>query len=150
MLERFVCQRSADRCCLIRTSERRGANPRPGMTPRVSPIHLRINMDTQKYNGWTNWATWMVNLHFDSCFFTDGEVEAGVFDDMDKDDIRCYVASWIQEYVESYLDDVVDNDNIFVQDLIFGTMQDVDWHDIADHYVDDILDELKDRELVAA
>ena len=29
-------------------------------------------------------------------------------------------------------------------------MQDVDWHDIADHYVDDILDELKDRELVAA
>lgn len=89
-------------------------------------------------------------MHFDNCFFTDGEVEAGVFDDMDADDIRCHVASWIQEYVESYLDDAVDTDNCFVDDLINSTLCDVDWHDIADHYVDDILDELKDRDLVAA
>jgi predicted DNA-binding protein len=107
-------------------------------------------MDTQKYNGWTNYATWLVNMHFDSCFFTDGEVEDGVFDDMNKDGIRCYVASWIQEYVESYLEEVVDTDNIFVSDIIESTINDVDWHDIADHYVDDILDAVKDKELAAA
>ena len=106
-------------------------------------------MDTQKYNGWTNWATWMVNLHFDGLDFTD-EIEDGTFDDMDKDDIRCRLASYIQEYVESYLEEVADTSNAFVSDLINGTIQDVDWHDIADHYVDDILEELKDRELIAA
>ena len=106
-------------------------------------------MDTQKYNGWTNYATWMVNLHFQNFDFTD-EVELGAFDDMDADDIRGYVASWIQEFVEMYLDQVVDTNNCFVQDCINSTLNDVDWHDIADHYVDDIIDEVKDRDLVAA
>ena len=106
-------------------------------------------MDTQKYNGWTNYATWMVNLHFDCLDFTD-DVESGVFDDMDADDIRGHVASWIQEYVEMYLDEVVDIHNPFAQDLINSTLNDVDWHDIADHYVDDIQDAVNDRDLVAA
>ena len=106
-------------------------------------------MDTQKYNGWTNYATWLVNLHFDNLDFTD-EVESGCFDNMDKDDIHCHLASWIQDYVESYLDEFFDTDNCFVRDLINTTFNDVDWHDIADHYVDDILDAVKDRELVSA
>ena len=107
-------------------------------------------MDTQKYNGWTNWATWMVNLHFGDLDFTNDVLESGEFDDMAPGDIRRYVASWIQAYVESYLDEVADTNNCFVSDLINGTMRDVDWHDIADHYVDDILVELEDREHVAA
>lgn len=106
-------------------------------------------MDTQKYNGWTNYATWLVNLHFENLDFTD-EVESGCFDNMNKDDLLGYVASWIQEYVESYLEEVVDTNNCFVQDLINSTINDVDWHDIADHYVDDIVDAVKDRDLVAA
>ena len=109
-------------------------------------------MDTQKYNGWTNYATWMVNLHFDNLDFTD-DIEEGIFDDMDKDDIRCHVASWIQELVESYVDEVLESDNVnpvFLSDLVNTTLNDVDWHDIADHYVDDILDAVKDKELVAA
>jgi|TARA_B100002051_G_scaffold101240_1_gene96775 hypothetical protein len=106
-------------------------------------------MDTQKYNGWTNYATWLVNLHFDCLDFTD-YVESGVFDDMDADDIRCHVASWIQEYVEMYLDEVLAAPECFVQDAINATLNDVDWHDIADHYVDDIKDAVKDRDLVAA
>ena len=105
-------------------------------------------MDTQKYNGWTNWATWMVNLHFDGLDFTD-EVDEGTFDDISKDDICRRLAFLIQDYVESYLDEVVDTSNPFVSDLVNGTIQDVDWHDIADHYVDDILEQLKDRELEA-
>ena len=106
-------------------------------------------MDTQKYNGWTNYATWMVNLHFEHLDFTD-EVDSGVFDDMSKDDICCHVASLIQEYVESYIEAVHPCTNLFVQDCIDSTLNDVDWHDIADHYLDDIFDALKDRELAAA
>ena len=106
-------------------------------------------MDTQKYNGWTNYATWLVNLHFENLDFTE-EVDSGVFDDMSKDDIRCHVASLIQEYVEMYLDEVCAVTNSLVQDCINATIIDVDWHDIADHYVDDILDAVKDKELVAA
>ena len=107
------------------------------------------HMDTKKYNGWTNWETWMVNLHFECFDFTD-QVDDGVFNDMDKNDIRCHVASYIQEYVESYLEEVVNTIDAFVSDVIYGTIQEVDWHDIADHYVDDILEQLKDRELIAA
>ena len=106
-------------------------------------------MDTQKYNGWTNYATWLVNLHFENLDFTD-EVDSGVFDDMSKDDIRCYVASWIQELVESYLEERLDTNDSFVIDVINSTINDADWHDIADNYVDDILDAVKDKELVAA
>tara|TARA_A100001201_G_scaffold2908_1_gene7131 strand:- start:537 stop:857 length:321 start_codon:yes stop_codon:yes gene_type:complete len=106
-------------------------------------------MDTQKYNGWTNYATWMVNLHFDCLDFSD-EIDSGVFDDMDADDIRGHVASLIQEYVESYVEAVHPCTNLFVQNCIDSTINDVDWHDIADHYVDDIQDAVKDRDLVAA
>lgn len=106
-------------------------------------------MDTQKYNGWTNYATWLVSLHFDYLDFTD-DVESGVFDDMDADGIRCHVASWIQELVESYLDEIVSTNNCFVLDIMNSTLNDVDWHDIADHYVDDIQEAVKERDLVAA
>jgi len=106
-------------------------------------------MDTQKYNGWTNYATWLVNLHFD-CMDFDDQVDEGHFDDMDADDIRCYVASYVQEFVEAYLVEVVDTYNCFLQDIINATIMDVDWHDIADHYVGDIQDAVKDRDLVAA
>ena len=108
-------------------------------------------MDTQKYNGWTNYATWLVNLHFDCLDFTD-EVDSGVFDDMDAHGIRCHVASWIQELVESHVEEyeIPYGRGGFVIDLINATLSDVDWHDIADHYVDDIKDAVKERDLVAA
>ena len=106
-------------------------------------------MTTQKYNGWTNRATWLLNLHFENLDFTD-DVESGVFDDMDADGIRCHLASWIQEYVMSYLEESVDLHDCFIQDLIYSTINDVDWHDIADHYVEDIQDAVKERDLVAA
>lgn len=106
-------------------------------------------MDTQKYNGWTNYATWLVNLHFDCLNFTD-EVESGVFDDMNSDEVRCHVAMLIQGIVESYLDEVAGTDNLFVLDVVSATINDVDWHDIADHYLDDIFDEINARDLVAA
>ena len=106
-------------------------------------------MDTQRFNGWTNHATWLVNLYFNHLDFTD-DVEEGLFDDMDAYGIRCHVASWIQELVESYLDEEVDTTNCFVADIINSTINHVDWHDIAEHYVDDIQDAVKDRDLVAA
>ena len=69
---------------------------------------------------------------------------------MDAHDIRGHVAALIQMYVEFYLDEVVEPNDCFVQDVINSTINDVDWHDIADHYVDDIQDAVKDRDLVAA
>ena len=106
-------------------------------------------MDTQKYNGWTNYATWLINLHFQNLDFTD-DVESGCFDNQDKDELLDYLASWIQEYVECQLEELIDTSNGLVNDIIYSTISDVDWHDIADHYVDDILDAVKDKELVAA
>lgn len=108
-------------------------------------------MDTQKYNGWTNYATWLVNMHFECLDFSD-EIEDGVFDNMDKADILCYLASWIQEMVEEHVEqyDVPYGRGGFVIDLIDSTLSDVDWHDIADHYVDDIMEAVLNKDLVAA
>jgi len=100
------------------------------------------------YNGWTNYETWLTNLWFDNFDFTD-YVEDGVFDDMDNDEIKDYVADYIESSVDEYVEQVIGNDpNGFVQDLITSSLGEVDWREIADHYVDDISVEvsLRNRE----
>ena len=52
-------------------------------------------MTDTKYNGWTNYETWLTNLHFDSCFdFTD-DVEEGNLDLLDRDEIKEYIANYL-------------------------------------------------------
>ena len=91
------------------------------------------------YNGWTNYETWLTNLHFDDFtpLFND-LTEDGVFDDLDDYEIKRYVACFIEQYVSDYVDETVGENSTFVTDMINGFMQDIDWRDIADHYVGDI------------
>ena len=103
------------------------------------------------YNGWTNYETWLTNLWFSD--FTDvfnEFTEDGVFDDMTNDEIRTYVADYIEEYVNEYIDNNNSEDG-FIADITGLFMSDVDWQDIAGHYVDDISVDVavRNRELEA-
>jgi hypothetical protein len=90
-------------------------------------------MDDTKYNGWTNYATWLINIE--------------VFDGLD---IREYFGERPTEqeaarWVENYLDDLVDNCVSPAQpgaELILGWakafLRDVDFREIAAHLLQDV------------
>ena len=105
-------------------------------------------MTNTKYNGWTNYETWLTNLHFDGSFdFTD-DVEEGNLDLMDRDEIKEYIANYIEEWVEQsayeYLE-LGQPQNLFITDMIQSFLGEVDWDDIADHYCDDVYKAMEER-----
>jgi hypothetical protein len=86
--------------------------------------------DTDRYNGWTNYATWRVNLE--------------MFDGMDvyeafritEDDDASELASALEQYADDML--TMNGEKGLVVDYARAFMSDVNWHEIAEHMLDDI------------
>jgi hypothetical protein len=86
--------------------------------------------DSDRYNGWTNYATWRVNLE--------------VFDGMDvydafritEDDDASELASALEQYADDML--TMNGEKGLVVDYARAFMSDVNWHEIAEHMLDDI------------
>jgi hypothetical protein len=95
-------------------------------------------MNTQKYNGWTNYETWLCNLWFDNFDF---EEVMDIFDDcQDRDDMLIRIADYIEQYVEEVIEAVGDKPmNGFVCDMLNASMSEIDYRDIAEHYIDDVI-----------
>ncbi len=73
------------------------------------------------YNGWSNWETWVTNLH--------------MFDGLTARDINgssTVTADDCEDFVQTFLDEV-EGPNAFVADIIGGFMSEVDWREIAAH-----------------
>ena len=95
---------------------------------------------TQSYNGWTNYETWLCNLWFNNFDFTD---QMDMFDNCeDNCDVLEIIANYIKESVEEFVEYSA-ADHGFIQDMINSAVGEIDWRDIADHYVDDVVDELE-------
>lgn len=77
-------------------------------------------MDT-KYNGWTKYATWRVNLEM-----LDG-YEHSQTDPYD-------LAAELQDYVESYLEETSEG---LARDYALAFISDVNWYEIAEHLIND-------------
>ena len=95
-----------------------------------------------KYNGWTNYETWLCNLWFD--YFDFSEM-LDMFDGCeDKGDIvnniEDYIKDYVEEFVESYL--APGDTHGFIHDMLNSAIQEIDFRDIAEHYVDDVENEL--------
>ena len=73
--------------------------------------------DTEKYNGWTNYATWRVNL----------EIFDGLYSDMDGEKAT---AEGCKEYAEEV---VSESGEGYALDYAMAFLDDVDWQSIADH-----------------
>jgi hypothetical protein len=83
-------------------------------------------MNDKTYNGWTNYATWRVNLE--------------VFDDfrvMDKelmDDVYA-LGQYLRETAEVYIED--SSTDGLARDYALAFLSDVNWYEIAKHMIDD-------------
>ena len=105
-------------------------------------------MSDKKYNGWSNYETWLVNGWFESC-----EHGYGMLRQFAKDSIRCtelhgrdrdhavYECSkMIQNEVEERMPEL---DGMFA-DLLNSALSEVAWYEIAEHIVGDMLNKMKE------
>jgi hypothetical protein len=89
-------------------------------------------MTDKTHNGWTNYATWRVNIE--------------IFDDADKAELfDLTLDAWdlghvLRDYVEGHIYAIQarggDEDNIAV-DYALAFLSDVNWREIAKHMIDD-------------
>ncbi len=86
-------------------------------------------MSNTTYNGWTNYATWRVNLE--------------IFDGMD---IMDYLGSCadigtlslrMKEYAENIIEDQT-SENSIAQSYALAFLADVNWYEIAKHYYEEV------------
>jgi hypothetical protein len=96
-----------------------------------------------KYNGWTNYETWRVNLE--------------IFDGMTCEDIPVLsryeeastgeVATYLEEYAEEIIFDCegVNRDSL-VADYAQVFLNSVNWHEIAEHFVSEWNDLIRSEE----
>jgi len=93
-------------------------------------------MNDTKYNGWTNYATWRVNLE--------------IFDGIDLMD---YGWHKLDEYdlgqaMKDYAEDLIEmsGGEGLARDYALAFLQDVDWSDIAVHYLSDYENDERDED----
>jgi len=79
----------------------------------------------EKHNGWTNYATWRVNLELV------GDIDPSDmgWEALDQADL----ASAIKEYVTEVIDDAPDG---VTKDYAFAFLSDVNWYEIAKAKID--------------
>jgi hypothetical protein len=89
------------------------------------------NDSDNRYNGWTNYATWRVNLEI-----FDGFDPREHFTAPDEG----FDASELVDYLKDYADDIVTMDNIegLAVDYARAFLSDVNWYEIAEHMLDEI------------
>jgi len=90
-------------------------------------------MQDKTYNGWTNYATWRVNLElFDSFdpreYFTDGNGK------LDKSELADNLMCWADEAV-------IGGHASLLADYARAFPLEVNWHEIAEHMVADYCEE---------
>ena len=99
-------------------------------------------MSDNKYNGWSNYATWRINMElFNDWDFTEEVLES---DDEgwrpDVDYLKDLVENWVFENHTGSLGLVEDYARAFVDQVNF--------HEILEHVLEDIDNELKAREFL--
>lgn len=91
-------------------------------------------MNDTKHNGWTNYATWRVNLEmFDGINPSDYWV-------MDAADIEDTLPEALKEWAETIITDYKTETNL-AQDYALAFLSEVNWYEIAKHMIDEYVSE---------
>lgn len=92
-------------------------------------------MSDTKYNGWTNYATWRVNLE--------------IFDGWDAHDLdsltmgdNTNLHNQLKEYVENLIYEAGGGDGNIAVDYALAFISDVNWYEIAGHMIEDYNEEI--------
>ncbi len=113
-----------------------------------------------EYNGWKNYETWLVNLHWSNCqgtveYFNELAIEF-IRDSFDSDDCRSdasyALSKQLQEILENDSCDLfehadgprVSNCDLF-SDLLSSAISEVDFYEIAEHIIEDNFDEVAEE-----
>jgi len=90
-------------------------------------------MQTQDttYNGWTNYATWRVNLEI-----FDGFDPSEYYSDFDADDVYG-LSKCLEDYADQVLFECATVEGL-AADYARAFLSDVNWYEIAAHMLDDI------------
>ena len=107
---------------------------------------------SEKYNGWTNYETWVVNLWMSNDegsyhYWTD--IVRDFYDEADSDDTFTKKESAIYNLTNQLKDQHIDNqpDTYGVYaDLITAALDTVDWREIAEHWIDDHIENLDEND----
>lgn len=90
-----------------------------------------------RHNGWTNYETWNVALHMDNdegSYREARRVARGFVRTEDSaDDARNAMAGWLKETHEEAMPELSGT----YGDLLGAALGEVDWYEIACHYVDE-------------
>jgi len=85
------------------------------------------------YNGWTNYATWRINLEI-----FDGIEHNEVFDlTLDSWDLRHVVQDYAEEVIFSGRSYDERGQTNLMEDYARAFLSDVNWHEIASHMIED-------------
>lgn len=93
-------------------------------------------MSTTKYNGWTNYETWNANLWIDNDWRLSElyAMRAGdLLGSYEADEAVYQLAESIKEY---FMDMMPELEPSFYSDVLNASMREVNWYEIAKHYVD--------------
>jgi hypothetical protein len=82
----------------------------------------------KRYNGWTNYATWRVNLELLSDYCDSLEGDRQTFADVAE------LASALEDYVTECFDRYDDGGGGILRDYAEAFVSDVNYEEIADHY----------------
>ena len=91
-----------------------------------------INDSDNRYNGWTNYATWRVNLEI-----FDGFDPREYFTAPDEG----FDASELVDYLKEYADDIVNGDvpeGLLAASYARAFLAEVNWYEIAEHMLEEI------------
>jgi hypothetical protein len=92
-------------------------------------------MTDNKYNGWTNYETWRVNLEI-----FDGFDPFDNFSD-DQANMMDWLADALKEYAETLIYDAGGGDGNIAVDYALAFLQAVNWREIAQHMFLDYADD---------
>jgi hypothetical protein len=92
---------------------------------------------SDKYNGWTNWETWNCNLWFDDYFADDAANMYAIVDD--ESEAIVLLESLIEDTIREL---VAVPDSGFAADIIDQALRAVNFREIAEHYIDDVVSEV--------
>lgn len=81
------------------------------------------------YNGWKNKETWLVNL-----WLGDGLT-------MDQESGHEITAEYIEQLVDDIIADSGSRGDGFVTDLLNCALGEIDYHEIADHYDEEVIED---------
>jgi hypothetical protein len=97
-------------------------------------------MNHQEHNGWYNYETWVVNLWMDNergshDYWRERAREA--LDETQPERAKCVLADELKEQHEEALPELEG----FAADLLNASMSEVNWYEIAEHLVDELVEE---------